>query len=337
MFAVRYDMRCPEWSPVSPGELYATALEQATFVDRLELGSLVLSEHHGSPDGYLPSPLVLAAGMAAATESVHISIAAVLAALYDPVRLAEDVAVLDLMSGGRISLTMGLGYRREEYDMLGVPWKDRGRRLDECLDVLLRAWSGERFEWDGRTVEVRPLPLQKPHPLLFVGGSSPAGARRAARFGLSFLPTIGDPALTAAYQAECERLGTTPGFALEPSGPGMVHVAEDPDRTWAQVGRHLLHDAQVYDSWQPEGQRSIVTGGAVDSVEELRADGRYRVVTPEECAALVREYGSVVLHPLVGGMPAEDSWASLHLVVDRVRPLLDPSVDPITEAAANAD
>jgi len=308
---------------MSPGELYATALEQATFVDRTGLGALVLSEHHGSPDGYLPSPLVMASGLAGVTTEAHISIAAVLATLYDPVRLAEDVAVLDLVSGGRISLTLGLGYRPEEFAMLGIPWKGRGRRLDECIDVLLRAWSGERFAWDGRTVEVRPLPLQKPHPLVFVGGSSPLAARRAARFGLPFLPTIGDPELTAAYNDECERLGKSPVFALEPSGPAMVHVAEDPERAWAEVGPHLLHDAQVYDSWQPPGQRTMVTGGNSDTVENLRADGRYRIVTPEDCAALVREHGSVVLHPLVGGMPADASWTSLQLVVDRVRPLLN--------------
>jgi alkanesulfonate monooxygenase SsuD/methylene tetrahydromethanopterin reductase-like flavin-dependent oxidoreductase (luciferase family) len=323
MFAVRYDMRCPEWSPVSPGELYATALEQATFVDEQGLGTLVLSEHHTSPDGYLPSPLVLASGMAAVTKSTLISMAALLGTLYDPVRLAEDVAVLDLVSGGRITLTLGLGYRPEEYDMLGVPWAGRGRRLDDCIEVLLRAWSGERFEWDGRTVEVRPLPLQKPHPMVFVGGGSPVAARRAARFGLAFLPTIGDPALTAAYNAECERLGKDPVFALEPSGPAVVHVADDPDRAWAEVGRHLLHDAQMYDSWQPEGQRTMVTGGAVDSVESLRADGRYRIVTPDECAALMREHGSLVLHPLVGGMPSGEAWTSLQLVVDKVQPLLN--------------
>ena len=298
-------------------------LEQAAFVDQTGLGAVVLSEHHGSPDGYLPSPLVLASGLAAVTKTAHISIAAVLATLYDPVRLAEDIAVLDLVSGGRISLTLGLGYRPEEFAMLGIPWEGRGRRLDECIEVLLRAWSGERFEWDGRTVEVRPLPLQKPHPLVFVGGSSAIAARRAARFGLPFLPTIGDPELTAAYNAECERLGKDPVFALEPQGPAMVHVAEDPERAWAEIGRHLLHDAQVYDSWQPPGQRTMVTGGNSDTVENLRADGRYRIVTPEDCAALVREHGSVVLHPMVGGMPPEPSWTSLHLVADKVRPLLN--------------
>ena len=102
----------------------------------------------------------------------------------------------------------------------------------------------------------------------------------------------------------------------------MVHVAEDPDRAWAEVGPHILHDAQVYDSWQTAGQRTLVTGGAVDSVEALRADGRYRIVTPEECAAVVRAHGSAILHPLIGGLPPELSWPSLQLIADRVRPLL---------------
>jgi alkanesulfonate monooxygenase SsuD/methylene tetrahydromethanopterin reductase-like flavin-dependent oxidoreductase (luciferase family) len=324
MFAVRYDMRCPAWSPVAPEVLYATALEQAAYVDRHALGVIVLSEHHGSPDGYLPSPLVMAAAIAGATRDVHISLAAVLPTLHDPVRLAEDVAVLDLASGGRISLTLGLGYRRDEYAMLGVPWAGRGGRLDECIDVLVRAWSGERFDWKGRTVEVRPLPLQKPHPLLFVGGSSPAAARRAARFGLGFLPTTGDASLGAAYEAACRELGRPPGLLAAPSGPALVHVAEDPDRAWAEAGRHILHDAQAYDRWQTEGPRQAthVTGGAVDSVAALRADGRYCIVTPEECAALVQAHGSVILHPLVGGLPPEVSWPALELVVDRVLPLM---------------
>jgi len=322
MFAVRYDMRCPAWSPTPPEALYAAALEQAAFVDRHGLGVVVVSEHHASPDGYLPSPLVMAAAVAAVTTSTHISVAALLPTLYDPVRLAEDVAVLDLVSGGRISLTLGLGYRREEYDLLGVPWAGRGRRLDACIEVLLRAWSGERFEWEGRTVELRPLPVQRPHPLLFVGGSSVAAARRAARFGLGLLPTTDDPALRDAYLAECERLGRDPGLVAAPTGPAMVHVAEDPDRAWAEIGPHILHDAQQYDSWQPAGQRTLVTGGAVDSVEALRADGRYRIVTPEECVALVRAHGSVILHPLIGGLSPDLSWPSLQLVVDRVRPLV---------------
>jgi alkanesulfonate monooxygenase SsuD/methylene tetrahydromethanopterin reductase-like flavin-dependent oxidoreductase (luciferase family) len=326
MFAVRYDLRRPAWSPAPREALYATALEQAAFVDQRGLGFVALSEHHGSPDGYLPSPLVMAAAVAAVTRTTHISLAALIPTLHDPVRLAEDVAVLDLISGGRISLVLGLGYRPEEYDLLGVPWAGRGRRLDDCIDVLLRAWAGERVEWEGRTVELQPLPLQRPHPPVFVGGSSPAAARRAARFGLGLLAAVDDPALPAAYEAECARLGRDPGFVMTPSGPAMVHVAEDPDRAWVEVGPHLLHDAQAYDAWQVDdrGQRQSthVTGGAVDSVEALRADGRYCIVTPSECVDLLRAYGSLILHPLIGGLPPELSWPSLHLVADRVMPAL---------------
>lgn len=325
MFATRFDMRCPAWSPTSPPELYATAVELARFVDERALGSIVVSEHHGSPDGYLPSPLVLASAIAAVTERAPISVSALVVPLHDPLRLAEDVAVADLLSGGRLSLVVGLGYRREEYEMFGVPWAGRGQRLDRCLEVLLRAWAGEEVEWEGRRAVVRPQPAQRPHPLLFVGGSSPAAARRAARFGLGFFPTAGDAGLGAAYRAECERLGRAPGLVGEPRGPAMVHVAEDPDKAWAEVGAHLLHDAQMYDAWQPADQRTHVThgaGGRIDSVAALREAGSYRIVTPEGCAAIVREHGMAILHPLIGGMPPEHAWTSLQLVADRVQPLL---------------
>ncbi len=284
MFATRYDLRRPDWAPASRAELYATALEQAAYADEHELGPIVVSEHHAADDGYLPSPLVFAAAVAARTKTAHISLSAVIAPLHDPVRLAEDVAVLDLVSGGRISLILGLGYRPEEYAHLGIPWEGRGKRLDEAIAVLLQAWSGEPFEWEGRRVRVTPRPLQRPHPFVMVGGSSPAAARRAARFELGFFPTVGDPELRAAYEDACRAHGREPGIVALPQGPACVHVAEDPDKAWAEVGPHLLHDARTYAAWQPGGQRTHVTSGdAADlrDLESLRRAGDYRIVTPE--------------------------------------------------------
>jgi alkanesulfonate monooxygenase SsuD/methylene tetrahydromethanopterin reductase-like flavin-dependent oxidoreductase (luciferase family) len=234
------------------------------------------------------------------------------------------VAVLDLLSGGRIALVLGLGYRREEYEHLGVPWEGRGPRMDEAIEVLLQAWAGEPFTWRGRRVHVTPRPLQDPHPYVMLGGSSAAAARRAARHGLGFIPTIADEGLAEAYVAACAEAGREPGIVVLPAGPALVHVAEDPDRTWAQVGEHLLHDARAYAAWQPAGQRTHITRGAVDTVEALRAAGTYRVVTPEECAALDREHGTVILHPLVGGLAPDLAWESLELAADRVLPLLAP-------------
>jgi alkanesulfonate monooxygenase SsuD/methylene tetrahydromethanopterin reductase-like flavin-dependent oxidoreductase (luciferase family) len=155
-----------------------------------------------------------------------------------------------------------------------------------------------------------------------MGGSAPPAARRAARFGLGFIPSIGDPALAEAYMAECERVGRPPVFALTPEGPAVVHVAEDPDKAWAEVGPHMLHDARAYAAWQPEGGRTFVTRGPTETVDDLRAGDAYLIVTPDECVELMQRYGSVGLHPLVGGMPPELSWPSLELIVERVQPAL---------------
>src|SRR5690606_18182769 len=136
-------------------------------------------------------------------------------------RLAEDIAVLDLASGGRVSYVVGLGYRPEEYAMFDREWKRRGKRMDASLEAMLAAWSGEPFEYEGRTVQVLPRPVSDP-PLLRVGGSGPAAARRAARLGLGFFPPVGDEALAQTYRDECARLDKPEGMVLMPSGPGSV-------------------------------------------------------------------------------------------------------------------
>jgi alkanesulfonate monooxygenase SsuD/methylene tetrahydromethanopterin reductase-like flavin-dependent oxidoreductase (luciferase family) len=266
----------------------------------------------------------MAGAMAARTQRIPLWISALLVPLHDPVRLAEDVAVVDLLSNGRISIVTGLGYRPVEYAIFEREWSTRGKRLDECLDLMVKAWTGEPFELDGETVRVTPAPVQRPHPMVMVGGSGPAAAKRAARFGFGFFPPIGDTELVQIYLDECERLGRTPGWVGQPKGPGTLFVSDDPDRTWAQIGPHLLHDATTYHSWQQEGMRSHVTSHAT-TVDELRAEGVYQVLTPDECVALAGELdnvGSFTHHPLCGGTPPEHGWESLELYVAEVLPRL---------------
>jgi len=258
LVVMRFDMRRPAMSSVSPADLYRAALEQSVWADQNGLASVVVSEHHGVDDGYLSSPMVMAGAIAGATKNIMINIAAVLTPLYDPLRLAEDIAVLDLASGGRLSLVLGLGYRPSEYEMFGKEWKGRGKAFDEMLGVMKQAWTGEPFEYQGRTVRVTPRPVSQPHPLIFIGGSSPNAAKRAAKHGMSFFPALGDPHLQEVYMDECARLGTSPGMVLLPSGPGFVHVAEDPDKAWAEIGEYILYETMVYDSWQLPGQTSHV-------------------------------------------------------------------------------
>ena len=132
MFMMRFDMRAPEFGG-STTDLYKTAIEMAEWGESRGCFATIISEHHTSSDGYIPSPLLLASAMAARTSTMPISIAAALLAFYDPIRLAEDMAVLDIISNGRLSYTLGLGYRREEFEMYGIDWKERGKVVEEKL------------------------------------------------------------------------------------------------------------------------------------------------------------------------------------------------------------
>jgi alkanesulfonate monooxygenase SsuD/methylene tetrahydromethanopterin reductase-like flavin-dependent oxidoreductase (luciferase family) len=261
--------------------------------------------------------------MAARTRRVPIQVAALLLPLHDPIELAEQMAVLDLLSGGRVSYVLAVGYREEEYAMLGRDFRSRGRRMDACLDALRRALSGETFEFEGRRVRVTPRPATPGGPPLLLGGGSPAAVRRAARFGLGMVTQGGDPALAALYREECARHGHTPGLFIDPP-PGTVtsaFVAEDPDAAWPRLGPYLLHDARMYASWLSD--RAAVSRSTAASVEELRAQaGPYRIFTPEEAVAHVRKSGVLLLQPLCGGLPPELAWEHLELVAKRVLPAL---------------
>jgi alkanesulfonate monooxygenase SsuD/methylene tetrahydromethanopterin reductase-like flavin-dependent oxidoreductase (luciferase family) len=323
LFIARYDLRSPAGGGAERAALYRTALDQAAWCEEHDFDMLVLSEHHGVEDGYLPSPLVLASAMAARTSTIPLMVSALLVPLHDPVRLAEDIAVLDLISGGRAQYTAGLGYRREEYEQAGLDWSERGARMEHCLRTLFQAWTGEPFEHEGRTVQVTPTPLSSPRPMMFYGGGSKAAARRAARFDMPLFAQHGDPAVPEAYQAERAALGLPPGLALAPpqEGPGTIFVSVDPERTWDRIGSHLLYEATVYHSWQ-QGVTSAVHDSS-STVEEMRAAGVYAVMTPDECvdyADRIGPFDPVTTHPLCGGIPPEVSWEHLELLGTQVIP-----------------
>ncbi|MGH7857572.1 MAG: LLM class flavin-dependent oxidoreductase [Candidatus Binatia bacterium] len=317
MIGIRFDLRVPPFGKATHAELYRACLDQCAWADELGLDIVVLSEHHGVEDGYLPAPVTLAAAIAGRTKRIPINVAAVLLPLHDPVRLAEQLAIVSLSSGGRLSFVAGLGYRQEEFDMAGVDRRQRGKLLEESVEVLRQAWTGEPFEWRGRTIRVRPKP-ESP-PMILVGGSTEIAARRAARLRAGFFPAVGDPRLAEIYQAECQRLGFHGGFVSLPGGPGFVHVSESPERDWERIGPHALYDAQTYDAWQTPDQRSVVHVQA-KTVEDVRRSGVYRVVTPEECVALAEEQGRIILHPLMGGISPGLGWEGLRLFEKKVLP-----------------
>ena len=323
MTVLRFDMRAPAFSPASARDLYAAALDMCAWADEKGFTTIGLSEHHGSEDGFLPAPLVMAGAVVGRTHRIPINVSALLVPLHDPVRIAEDLAVLDLLSGGRVSVIVGMGYRPEEYAAFAKPWKERGRLLDEGIEVILRCLTEQAVERDGKTIPVTPAPTSRPHPIVMVGGSTERAARRAARFGLPFAPPIADADLFAAYETACREAGTT-AILVSPGEPAGTFVSEDPEETWRQIGPHVVHDAVVYDSWQREGQRAYAHARG-RNVDELRREGKYRVLTPEECLAYAEEKGErAAFHfpPLVGGTPPEIGWKSLELFAEKVMPHL---------------
>ncbi|WP_426568517.1 LLM class flavin-dependent oxidoreductase [Streptomyces canus] len=317
---VRFNLVAPGATPAELGARYRAALEMAAYADEHGISIVQTEEHHGAENNWMPSPFVFAGAVLGATRRLAVTVSAVIGPLHDPLRLAEDIAVLDLLSGGRLVTVAGIGYRPQEYARAGVDWKQRGRLQDELLETLLKAWTGEDFAYRGRTVRVTPRPGTEPHPPLLVGGSSRAAARRAARLGLPFFPSAHLPELEAHYK---ERLAEycTEGWVMMPAAEtSLLHLAEDPDRAWAEYGGHFLHEARTYASWQSAGIRSAVRSAAT-TVEELRAEGVYRILTPRECVA--QGLDSLVLHPLAGGMPVEEGWRSLRLFCEEVLPRLD--------------
>jgi alkanesulfonate monooxygenase SsuD/methylene tetrahydromethanopterin reductase-like flavin-dependent oxidoreductase (luciferase family) len=317
MIGIRFDLRVPPFATGGHAERYAACLDMCEWADRLGLDIAVLSEHHGVADGYLPAPFTLAAAIAGRTKRLRINIAAALVPLHDPIRLAEQIAVLDLLSAGRVSFVAGLGYRAEEFAMAGVDRTQRGKLLEECVDVLRKAWTGEPFEYRGRTVRVTPTPASQ--PMVLVGGSTPIAARRAARLRCGFFPAIGDPKLAEMYNAECAKVGFHGGFVALPGGPSFVHISDDPERDWARIGPHALYDAQTYSSWQTPDQRSAVHIHA-QTIDDVRRSAVYKVLTPDECVALANEYGRIILHPLMGGITPELAWEGLTRFESQVLP-----------------
>ena len=199
MFMMRFDMRAPEFG-ASTSELYAAALEMASFAESRGALAAAVCEHHTMADGYLPSPLVLATAMAARTDTLPIMTAALVLPLYDPIRLAEDMVVLDIISGGRVSYIMAVGYRPEESEHHGADFGRRGRLVENQLDLLLRAKSGEPFEHEGRHIHVTPAPVTPGGPDGDLGRWQPRSGQDGPPASASTSsPRVAEPGLEEIY------------------------------------------------------------------------------------------------------------------------------------------
>jgi alkanesulfonate monooxygenase SsuD/methylene tetrahydromethanopterin reductase-like flavin-dependent oxidoreductase (luciferase family) len=228
-FGIMHDFRRPDGGDYH--EYYAECLDEVALADRLGLDAVWLSEHHLTDDGMTPAPLVLAAAIAARTSRIRIGTSVLVLPLHHPLRVAEEAAVVDLLSGGRLVLGVGQGYAEREFAAFGVPRRDRARLMEEGVAVLRSVLSAGCLGDQA----VTPSPL-RPVPV-YVGGVTEAGLRRAARLGDGVIVYCATPADLRARRA---LLNT-----IDPAVPlictGILHVAESADQAWEEAAPGIAH------------------------------------------------------------------------------------------------
>jgi probable F420-dependent oxidoreductase len=286
----------PSGSDRTFGQEYGETLELVRLAEAVGFDSAWVSEHHGASDGYLPSLLPMLAAFAAVTDRIRLGTGVVLTPLHDPLRLAEDAAVVDQMSDGRLTLGLGIAWRQEEFRMFGVAFAERLARTVETVEILRRAWTGERFSFEGDCfrydrVRVTPPPAQEGGPSILLGGYVDAAARRAGRIGDGHITDAADVEAVrraAALMEEGAREAGRDPSALTLALMQNAFVAEPGTDAWERVREGVLHQWGAYTAWE-EGDDtpdhdSLEPRGVTD--DEMRAGTP--AGTPEDVIAALR-------------------------------------------------
>ena len=247
-FGVAHDFRCPPGSDYTLQDVYAQTLEQVALLDGLGLDLVWFSEHHFVEDGYLPNFVPVAGAVAAVTQRMRISTDIALLPFAHPVRLAEDVAVLDQLSGGRMELGIGLGYALHEFRGFGIPRSRRVSLTEEGIEILRLAWSGAPFSYHGKRyhfddVRVTPDPVQPGGPPLWIASTSPASASRAVRYDTNLLPQGVRSVVLDGWREQTRAEGRNP----DDYRIGIIRnvfVTDDRERDWPP-----LREAERYRMW----------------------------------------------------------------------------------------
>ena len=248
-YGLWYDFRNPQPWQQDFETFYAERLQQIADAEALGFDSVWLTEHHFCDDGYTPSPLVLSAAIGARTQRMRIGTNLMLLPLHDPVRMAEDAATLSLTTGGRFDLGVGIGYRQLEFDQFQRSLKHRPSLVEEGIEIIRRAWSGEAVNFTGKRfhvgdLRITPTPVHTPDILL--GGMVQPAIERAARVADGFLCTGGigldiySEALVSQGKSVEEGKAVLGCWAI---------ISDDPEAEMARVGDHVLYQINEYIKW----------------------------------------------------------------------------------------
>lgn len=319
-----FDLRNPQRWAQDPARLHAFTLEMCQEAEHLGAHSVWTTEHHLFEDGYIAAPLPFLAAAAARTSRVRLGTAIVVAPLHHPVEIAEQAAMVDLISNGRLDLGIGAGYRVPEYELFGASMDKRYAQTDDRALELLRLFGPGG---------ITPRPIQDPVPV-WMGYQGPQGARRAGLLGLPLLSA--DGRLWERYRGGLVEAGRDPAVARMTGGV-QAWASDDPEADWPKVAPHLKHQLDSYRRHMVEG-----TGAPVpkpidpDHVRTRDRDARvlsyFWCETPEEIARRTVDYvgdapvETVFFWASIGGMPEDMVARHVQTLCTRLAPLLRAGV-----------
>ena len=307
-------------------DVYAATIEQAVLADELGFDHVWFTEHHFLEDGYLPAFQPLAGAIAARTKQIRISNDIALLPLYHPIRLAEELAVLDQISNGRMEFGIGMGYVPKEFDAFGVPLRNRVSMTDEAIEILRLAWGEGPFSFKGKrynlsNIDVHPKPVQPGGPPLWIAAMKEPGALRAARFGTNLLPQGRREEVLDPWRDAVNAKGEDP----DDYRVGIirsVYVTDDREKDWPKIREAERFRMGVYGSFMAETPDDYGWGSS-DGIPQNVIVGDATQVT-QEISEFINTYGITDIAPsgLPPGIEPEFMAANLERLASEVIPNL---------------
>ena len=317
--------------PTEGGHFYQDALREVTRAEELGFDSVWMEEHHSVTNHYWPSPLTVLAGFATRTSRLMLGTDILVAPFYHPVRLAEDATLVDVISGGRLTLGVAIGYKPDEFALYGAELEKRGARFEEQLAIMRGLWSGERVDFKGRyytvTGRLEPLPISQPHPPIWIGGWGDVTLRRAATLGDNWIPgpTADLKRLLdgkRAFVANRATAGRTSPITEWPLTRDVIIADTDREaRELAETHIMVAYRKEYAGGWRhPFIDASIAT-----DLDRLMED-RFIIGGPDQCIPKIRRfvetYGMthLICRMFFPGMPHRHIMRALELLAREIMP-----------------
>jgi probable F420-dependent oxidoreductase len=318
---VRFSLSLPLLRDLTSPDPFGETFELARIAEAEGFDTATIGHHHFMP-GNMADPLTFLTAVAARTDRLRVGTGIFQLPVHNPVRVAEQVATIDQVSGGRISLGVGLGWWPLEYEVHGSSFKDRGARMEEALEILRLVWTKEDASFEGRfwsfpELTVHPRPLQQPHPPLWVAGVADVAIDRAARLGDAWLcgpvQSISKAeSMLATYRDACARHATTPSWILRRYAwiaPTRAEVEHDV--LPAYVDGLMVHWRESVEDEEEKALFARIDAGEKVTPAEI-ADDRLLWGSPDDVIAQIERYvattGADHVHAAFGaGLPGGTS------------------------------